>query len=1270
MKQIFKKLTASLLVVMMLASSLLAAGLVQALAAAPTATPAAAPGSAVVPQAASATVTYWLYLGYPEQTYVAPETHQVGDTITVLNNHRDKEYVDHPEWYGGGYLIRWYCKQDGKFYALNAPYTITTESVDFYEATFKDGVDDLYAGAVSIYGYDGEPMKISTHTLKFAGDGVSEEPVTEYEGYVVELPAAPEGKSWTAEDGTVYESGEAYVLLDDVTLTAKGKDSEEEKPAADATINYWIYPGYGNASYNSYITDSPLTGKVGETITITSRHGANGMDAYGYILRWYCGQTKKYYGLGAPFTIPAESVDFYVATFTSSGEDFEYYDNPYTDAPMEITKHTLTYAGDGVSESPVTDYEGKVITLPDAPEGMKWKSNYDEKYYAGGQKFVLLDETTLTAEKVEMYTVKYTGEGVNETIESYEAGTSIRLAYAPERTGFIFKGWQDDEGKTYNAGETYVVNGDVTFTAQWEAKKEVVLTFAGASFAGGPTMKGYEGDTVVLPGTSETKDGYTFGGWTCELDGKTYEANDTYTLVESTTFNAIWNEVKTQYTVTFAGTDVNVAPMTVDPGTVIELPVVTRTGYTAMRWTSSVDGSTYNPSTAYTKTKYTVNSNVTLTMTWGFTYIFYGATPVGGMMQTVEEGGTLTMPGTTSTQAGKTFAGWRFSGDSVTYKPGEAFTATVGGSFTAVWEDAKLTYTVTFAGEGVSVAPMTVEPGTEIELPVVTRAGYTIMGWVCSVDGKTYNPSTAYIKTKYTVNEDVTFTAKWGYTVMFQGGGSVAGGMMQTVEEGGVIKLPEVASTPAGKTFTGWKCSVDSKIYQPGDEYTVNSAVTFTAQFDTATYTVKYTGDGVTGSEETIAYNTKITLAAAPTRSGYTFKGWLCDVDETVYDAGAEYTVKSNVTFTAQWESAFVTVRFMGATVSGGGTKMGMVGGTITVPKTTETRAGYEFGGWTCALDGKTYQPDEKYTLVSDTTFEAVWNKVTVEYTVKYTGDGVEDSEVKVEEGTEIDLPAAPEKTGYNFKGWLCSADETVYAAGAKYTVNSDVTFTAQWEIQTFTVTFVDETGKTVSTLTKNYGETLAEADYPAVPEKEGYTGKWEAYSDPITKDITVKLTYTKDPTDKDALKAAIAEAEALAEADYTAETWAKLAEELKAAKAVNADEDALQSAIDKAVAALKAAIEALEKVPEQGGSKSEWYVGDVNLDGKINSLDYLLLKRKVIGTFVLPEDRKPVADINGDGKINSTDYMLLKRAVLEMFVLPKEPVVIEVANPDVTTND
>lgn len=69
------------------------------------------------------------------------------------------------------------------------------------------------------------------------------------------------------------------------------------------------------------------------------------------------------------------------------------------------------------------------------------------------------------------------------------------------------------------------------------------------------------------------------------------------------------------------------------------------------------------------------------------------------------------------------------------------------------------------------------------------------------------------------------------------------------------------------------------------------------------TYTVTYDCNGGTSgcpsNQNGVTAGTIITIADEPTRTDYTFGGW--NDGTSLYDAGDEYTVNDNVTFTAQW---------------------------------------------------------------------------------------------------------------------------------------------------------------------------------------------------------------------------------------------------------------------------------------------------------------------------------------------------------------------------------
>lgn len=56
---------------------------------------------------------------------------------------------------------------------------------------------------------------------------------------------------------------------------------------------------------------------------------------------------------------------------------------------------------------------------------------------------------------------------------------------------------------------------------------------------------------------------------------------------------------------------------------------------------------------------------------------------------------------------------------------------------------------------------------------------------------------------------------------------------------------------------------------------------------------------------------------------------------------------------------------------------------------------------------------------------------------------------------------------------------------------------------------------------------------------------------------------------------------------------------------------------------------------------------GDINGDGKVNSLDYIMLKKYILGSITLTDVQKQNSDVNGDSKINTFDYMKIKSMIM-----------------------
>ena len=64
---------------------------------------------------------------------------------------------------------------------------------------------------------------------------------------------------------------------------------------------------------------------------------------------------------------------------------------------------------------------------------------------------------------------------------------------------------------------------------------------------------------------------------------------------------------------------------------------------------------------------------------------------------------------------------------------------------------------------------------------------------------------------------------------------------------------------------------------------------------------------------------------------------------------------------------------------------------------------------------------------------------------------------------------------------------------------------------------------------------------------------------------------------------------------------------------------------------------------------------GDANGAGKINTVDYAVIKRAVLSRYELSDGQFAAADVNYDGNVNARDYMIVKRVVMGVAVFPHQ---------------
>ena len=331
------------------------------------------------------------------------------------------------------------------------------------------------------------------------------------------------------------------------------------------------------------------------------------------------------------------------------------------------------------------------------------------------------------------------------------------------------------------------------------------------------------------------------------------------------------------------------------------------------------------------------------------------------------------------------------------------------------------------------------------------------------------------------------------------GGGKLGGSsdaIHIIVKNGSAFTAPasDGMTRPAGDTgsYFMWLDS-NGNSYAPGDS--VPADVTeLTVQWTAPTYTVTLHANGGTinnGNVTEYTYGVGATLPTDVTRTGYTFKGWYYNENLTGSPVTAiGDTETGNKEYWAKWEINQYTISFD----TNGGSEIAPItqdyGTKITAPA-DPTRKGYTFKGWDKEIP-KT-MPAENMTV------KAQWE--INQYAITFdTNGGSEIAPITQDYGTKITTPADPTRKGYTFKGWDKEIPKTMPA--------ENITVTAQWEINRYTITFDTAGGSEIAPITQDYGTNITA---PANPTRKGYTFKGWDKEIPETmpaENITVKAQW------------------------------------------------------------------------------------------------------------------------------------------------------------------
>ena len=375
------------------------------------------------------------------------------------------------------------------------------------------------------------------------------------------------------------------------------------------------------------------------------------------------------------------------------------------------------------------------------------------------------------------------------------------------------------------------------------------------------------------------------------------------------------------------------------------------------------------------------------------------------------------------------------------------------------------------------------------------RPGYTFDSWSGTVPATMGEESVTLIA-MYTVNQYMVEYVDYDGTVLetedYNFGADLSGVIAPTDPE------------RLGYTFDSWSGTLPATM---GEE-----TITLTALYSMTRYTISYDLDGgknAAGNESSYNIEDDTITLLVPRKTGSTFLGWY-DTSDFSGNVVTEISSGSyeNKTLYAKWEVNEYTVEYIdhdGTVLQTADYEYGVDLSGVTAP-TKPTRLGYTFYRW-----GGTVPETMEATKVTITALYTI-NK----YTIRYNLDGGINHVGNVTayniESRTITLEAA-KKAGATFLGWY---DNSSFRGFAVTTIPhgsyENITLYAKWDMDEYTVEYVDYDGTVLQTEDYDFGADLSGITEPTDPSREGYTfNGWDTAVPATmgTSKVTIAATYT-----------------------------------------------------------------------------------------------------------------------------------------------------------------
>ena len=502
------------------------------------------------------------------------------------------------------------------------------------------------------------------------------------------------------------------------------------------------------------------------------------------------------------------------------------------------------------------------VDLAARAEGHEFKIHADNNYY-GATGDIYADEDdwvfTTSGNNVKVhpglggtftFTIDYSSNGDEPVLEVTYPRKTVYLVpnsdWKSNSAKFAFYYWGNGDG---NNGWTSFLSPSVCDAAVYPAEI--------------PQWDGLQIIGVRLNSSASTGNWDDKWNQTQDLTASSYD-KVAISDWNSATYNSSY--AAPTYTISFAanggsGTMTSISSIGCDADKAITANAFTKTGYSFAGWKANVDvkinGSTVSAGTV-------INDKVTI--------------------QNIRSNITLT-------------AQWSVNSYNLTWNLGGGRTTSAG----------------TGIASGVSVnTTSSVAYGTSLTAPTVTKNYYTFSAWSPAVASTMPAAATTYTATftanKYNVSTSLTNLSVSSGTTGTDAATYGTNYSLTLAATGDYVLPTTITVTIGGSAAPSGSYSYNSStgvVTITGSYITGN--IVITAAGEENVFRVTYSGNGNTGGtvpSDATAYDPddEVTVAAGvPTKTNYTFVGWLNSVDNTIYRAGQAFAITAHTTLTAQW---------------------------------------------------------------------------------------------------------------------------------------------------------------------------------------------------------------------------------------------------------------------------------------------------------------------------------------------------------------------------------